>query len=454
MGACSSAPQSALLQAEDERSDAFPGTAEEHGRLGAHSKDDAAAGSDLKRQEAAERLTPAKLAFLAVAFVLCALLTVEIFREALRIIASADGSIHERSDFNKWMRGNAIELTSTKCLRESVGRVCPLFEPMGECSRDSDAFRKAHAYSIAVGHTVDEEPGSVMLYVRMLTNAVHLFGACSVAWFALAMYTLGGGMRAVTPIKLALVHLVTTTEYSMLLTGSLLLWWRRSTEIANFSPNITAASNPMVGLSGWGAVWHNIGRTAYQVAFVLGFATTILNSRLRSEPTWLYGNRAYARLVYVALAISVAAQCLMWPVMISKLFILNYWEDAWSANVHMIAIASLYPVQDAANVWALYWADYRGKAYDWAAHGEFNHATFLLSGLLTVIALTIVSGPEYFFSGSTPVAFRIAVYVPILAFWAVYRGWPHFIRLAALPKAPAADAHTAPTGAAVNKAPK
>jgi hypothetical protein len=94
---------------------------------------------------------------------------------------------------------------------------------------------------------------------------------------------------------------------------------------------------------------------------VLGFVTTLTHSRLHSEPLWLFGSRGYVALAYGGLAVSLCAQALLWPVLVSKLFLLGYREQAWVHDVHMLVLASLYPLQDGANCWALYWAHRRGK---------------------------------------------------------------------------------------------
>jgi hypothetical protein len=273
--------------------------------------------ADRARQLAAERVTPAKGGALLLLLALACFLSVEAFREGFRIYHSV--GLEEPlppSLFNAWLQAHAVSLTpsSPPCLPVSVGR-CPFFEPLGECSRDTDAYLRAHGRSILVGHTVDEAAGSARLKARMLTNAIHLSGVCFIAWIGSALYMLGGGIRAETSLKKVprtatslrprlrrdnlpararaprvaqltpftralsarrlgvrtphplarlaavpqvLVSVYTEVSWSMVVTGCLLLGWRRTTEFANFSPNLTAAWSEWVGLSGGAAAWHEV----------------------------------------------------------------------------------------------------------------------------------------------------------------------------------------------------
>lgn len=405
----------------------------------AQEAEDAAAEREAS-DAASERLTPARTALIAVALAAATYVSAESFAECARLLALANGRSPPPapSALHAWLVGHAIELTGVPCRTRGTGERWPIFEPLGECSFGTRAYEDAAtARSIGSWHAIDEPAHSFALGARLALNATHLACAAYFLALALAAFALGGARAGAARMraKRALLSALGASACALLGTGIVLLAWRRPTEMNYPTPNETAAAALVPPpASAALARAHEAGRRAYAIVYACAHASAMLNAATRAGPAG-GASRAFMGATCACLALSLGAQLVHWPVLLLKLCTLDVLEHAWAQSALLLAGSAIYPLQDGANAWALYWAEARGAPYEWREHREFNLATLTLHGVLAVLSLVVLRGPGLFFATAPPAAFQLACYAPPVAAWALARGRPHARRLRALPGA-------------------
>lgn len=432
MGACASTPR-------NRRGEEAPGAAQQQQPSGtsadasAHvagapsglAVDDASVALRIQTEKAAEALTPPKAVAIVVAVGLSVWLAIECIHEGIRITGGyGDPATVPMSPLRRAVLGNRNAISREICM-QTAPRGCPLFKPMGDCTPFTAAFEAHPAHSLVLGHTLH----GPHLALKAWADVLHVCGALCVYACALALALLGGPTFH-GELKTLLVHNLLALPWQMLVTGSAMALLRTPDDVgygsAALAPSEAWHSSSRGTFSkGAFSVWHELAAAGLLVALACG----TLNSGIAEAVVF----KVYpAPLVATLHGVSCAGWAACWPWYALRLCALPRTDWRWSTTFNDLLRLSLYPCVELPLVWALYWAWYRGREYDWDAHRAFAFATFvLLSARAAVGALTVERG--ILFASTVPTAWRALFDACLVGPWALAFYIPFVTRAARLP---------------------
>jgi len=323
-----------------------------------------------------ERVGPVARMIIIVTAIVALLLLSAVISEAVRMLEGRPLSgLHEQLHLNR------IAVTEEPCVRQAPAGTNPFFQPLGNCEFLLPEYAEADAYSIFTRHSIVGPRSSW----RVLVDALHLFGALSIALF-LTVLGVTNGMRGRSRINGWARKLWLGTTYTMWLTGFAMYRLQEDADTA-FFPRITPEDMPWL-------------RHALFAAFSISFLNVVCHANLFRP--------AKLKPLLVQHAISVVAWVPLLVVLFYRLFTLDTMQFEWMYTVELLALVTLYPVLDIVNGWVLFRTQVQGRPYDWDAHRHDNYVIFVVMVVSSVLFF-VAFDRHYFFATQLPPAYRLGL---------------------------------------------